>query len=154
MGLTLCYKTTVFNTFIKLIALYAANAYSAEREMSASACTRSMTGFSVLYVVRHTTKNNEYQLSSKQQQQPVAFRNIHRCPTIMPLQAAGEWSNIRIVISQHNRSWCAIQSIPEARHATHFAMHDVSAGYRGYRGITNGDVDTKSDKYRYLKRIE
>jgi len=31
----------------KLIALYTANAYSAEREMSASACTRSMTGFSM-----------------------------------------------------------------------------------------------------------
>jgi len=28
----------------KLIALYTANAYSAEREMSASACTRSMAG--------------------------------------------------------------------------------------------------------------
>ena len=30
----------------KLIALYSANVYSAEREMSASAFTRSMTGFS------------------------------------------------------------------------------------------------------------
>ena len=29
----------------KLIALYTANAYSAEREMSASACTRSMAGY-------------------------------------------------------------------------------------------------------------
>jgi len=29
----------------KLIALYTANAYSAEREMSASACTRSMPGY-------------------------------------------------------------------------------------------------------------
>jgi len=29
----------------KLIALYTANAYSAEREMSASACTRSMASF-------------------------------------------------------------------------------------------------------------
>jgi len=28
----------------KLIALYTGNAYSAEREMSASACTRSMAG--------------------------------------------------------------------------------------------------------------
>ena len=30
----------------KLIALYTANAYSVEREVSASACTRSMAGFS------------------------------------------------------------------------------------------------------------
>jgi len=29
----------------KLIALYTANAYSVEREMSASACTRSVTGY-------------------------------------------------------------------------------------------------------------
>jgi len=34
------------NTHVcKPIALYAANAYSAEREMSASACTRSMPGY-------------------------------------------------------------------------------------------------------------
>ena len=38
----------------KLIALYTTNAYSAEREMSASACTRSMTGriFIILNAVR------------------------------------------------------------------------------------------------------
>jgi len=30
----------------KLIALYTANAYSTEHEMSASACTRSMAGYS------------------------------------------------------------------------------------------------------------
>jgi len=34
------------NTHVmKFIALYTANAYSAEREMSASACTRYMAGF-------------------------------------------------------------------------------------------------------------
>ena len=36
-----CYDNT---HVCKLIALYAANAYSAECEMSASACTRSMAG--------------------------------------------------------------------------------------------------------------
>ena len=34
----------VFTHVCKLIALYIANAYTAEREMSASACTRSVTG--------------------------------------------------------------------------------------------------------------
>ena len=41
----------------KLIALYTASAYSAEREMSASACTRSMAGSSQLC--------NAYVLASK-----------------------------------------------------------------------------------------
>ena len=36
-----CYDNT---HVCKLIASYTANAYSAEREMSASACTRSMAG--------------------------------------------------------------------------------------------------------------
>ena len=34
----------------KLIALYTANAYGAEREMSASACTHSMPGFTGLHL--------------------------------------------------------------------------------------------------------
>jgi len=39
----------------KLIALYTANAYSAEREMSASACTRSMAGLVSLVRQRCST---------------------------------------------------------------------------------------------------
>ena len=41
-----CYDNT---HVCKLIALYAANAYSAKREMSASACTRSMTGSFIVF---------------------------------------------------------------------------------------------------------
>ena len=37
--------TTTYSQVCKLIALYIANAYSAEREMSASACTRCVAGF-------------------------------------------------------------------------------------------------------------
>jgi len=37
-----CYDNT---HVCKLIAVYTANAYSAEREMSASVCTRSMASF-------------------------------------------------------------------------------------------------------------
>jgi len=40
----------------KLIALYTANAYSAEREISASACTRCMTSLRVVAVDRTTRK--------------------------------------------------------------------------------------------------
>ena len=43
----------------KLIALYTANAYSAECEMSASACTRSMAG-SVYYFVSFCARQNNF----------------------------------------------------------------------------------------------
>jgi len=43
----------------KLIALYAANAYSAEREMSASACTRSMpVSITCGFVVQQAVQQN------------------------------------------------------------------------------------------------
>jgi len=41
-----CYDNT---HVCKLIALYTANAYSAEREISASACTRSVAGYMLYY---------------------------------------------------------------------------------------------------------
>ena len=45
-----CYDNT---HLCKLIALYTANAYSAECEMSASACTRSMAGY-IYYISRES----------------------------------------------------------------------------------------------------
>jgi len=49
--------TYTLSHICKLIALYTANPYSAEREMSASACTRSMAGC-VIQAVSETFWNN------------------------------------------------------------------------------------------------
>ena len=50
------------DTHVREVALYIANAeaYSAEREMSASACTRSMVGFMVLLTCEVNERRSQY----------------------------------------------------------------------------------------------